>query len=306
MKKKKIGIVLSVVLALSLMLVPLTGCGLVHGFFGLFSTGNGNRLTSFVPSDANALTTEAARTAVEGFRVTPASNSSGGESLPETQSYHHFAPFLSGGTQEGRTFTFGQEYQNAIRDIYGGVHINTRWWLADRRGNLQIEEDQTLEVYLTDFTMLLRDNVIAIAGNVRIPHLVLLPEVIDWAEELNRYHRFYDGIVGDANVRSSWRYRPPGFDRIIEFFNVTVNGQPHVVMQTNAFTEISSHAVGGGGTAQFIRQNQALYNAQGRLVRFQSSTGIRTHMGRGTENVGHNFEVFFNWQAHDDGLDLFS
>jgi len=295
MKKKKIGIVLSVVLALSLMLVPLTGCGLIHGFFGLFSTGNGHRLTSFVPSDATALSMTAARTATEGFAVTPSTIT--GASLIE--------PFSAEEEDEeivelDPTFPIAIEYVRAIQAIYGGANFLTHFWTADSRGNLIINEEQDLGVIGDDFERMLMRNDYFIAGNVRIPNIVLLPGVVDWAEQHNLNHRYVGGVAG-GTVRAEWFRSPTGFEQVVQFFTLMVDGEQYVVMQTNAFVEVPSGSIGGGGSAQVLRQNQAMYNSQGRLVRFQSSTGIRTHMGRGTEYQGHNFEVFINWSARSDG-----
>ena len=264
--KRKVTAICSVVLAL-ICVFSLSACFGGNGEFGMFTVA-GKKLTSLKSTDIDFIS---AKKITDGYKTssTKAVNA-------------RIVPANSYGTEDGQSFALSEEDIAMFQSIYKGIGITSYFWAVNEKNGLEIYESY-LEVISTNFETVLRNNSVRLNEAIRIPNVVGCTDMLAWCEDRN----------ADLKAREDYNRAP--FLNLYTYHKTTESGTELFVLGTHAFSEISSESLFGGATCQYIQENESKFDAEGKIVKFQSSLGISLNDTRGTQKIGTNFEVSFEW-----------
>lgn len=266
--KTKIKFIVCLLLAATLLLMP--SCfkskkgSVQHEQFGQYGY-KGHYLTSFASeqitfSDAKVIAESTTTGALAGKNVVYMSSASGGQALPAS------------------AVEVPEEIVDELLSNYKGVSVVTRYYTEDKKQ----QQQQTHDIIGNEFKNLLTANEFIPYSRARAKFVIITPSIIDAMEAENK--AFHDDTATS---------RVAPFKNIYSYHK---NEQGCLVIQINSFAEIAS-STGGGIGSNFIQSNEILYDAEGKISRWQTSLGLNILNPSDGDDLkqGYILEVEFVW-----------
>lgn len=265
-KIKRIACLLLTVALLASALLMLPGCAgkNAHAPFGEYGY-MGHYLTSFAVRKIDA---DTARIIVGGAARTTARQNGGVVFLSATQTAQPLS--VTAGA-------FSDDVRNALLDRYAGVTITTRYYTEDKKK----QQSQTHDFVGTDFKNILDNNEFTPYSRTRAKYVVVTPELIDAMEQEN------------AAFKETAESKIAPFGSLYSYHK---NEKGCLVIQFNSFAEIASTS--GGIGSNFIQSSEALYDAEGKIQKWQTSLGLNIVNPAEGEDLkqGYILEAEFEWK----------
>jgi hypothetical protein len=165
-----------------------------------------------------------------------------------------------------------------IREIltaYAGCYVTTEYYL-DSFESVQTKTDKLVG---TDFKNFLIENQFVPFNQLVAKIIVAYDELIDYMEEENkRFQTTEQGLVAPFKT----------------IFSYHVNEEGNLIIQSRDFAEIAS-SVGGGVGCSYRQDTEIVYDAEGKMVLWQTSLGISTSAPQGTMRQGYILEMKVDW-----------
>ena len=253
--KRILTLLLAIVLILSCLMA--TGCRR-HQTFGRFSY-NGKWLTSFAVKD---ISYSQARNIV----------SKGSKSAL----YQNNTPSLLSVDTTSQTIpTPSDALVTSILNKYASVTVITKYYVVNEK------KQQTKEniIHGTDLKNALTDNKFVPFSQTVANGIIIFDDLLVFMDEQNTEFK-----ESEKNTVAPFK----------DIFTYHADSKGHIVIQTHDFVEIPS-SVGGGISCSYVQDTEQLYDAENKLVKWQTSLGVYTATAEGTMQQGYILEVEFIW-----------
>ena len=158
---------------------------------------------------------------------------------------------------------------NEIITTFGSVNINCKYF-AD-----EAWQDKNYTLMGSDYNNMLKKNEYSPFNQLTAKNLVLSQEIIEYMEAENA---LFDMTSAP-------------YDKVYSYH---VDKNNNVIIQQHNFVEIPSSVYGGVGCS-FRQDIEAIYDAAGKITKWQTSLGIYSSMPDGTSKQGYTFEMDFDW-----------
>ena len=167
------------------------------------------------------------------------------------------------------------EVVRSILTNYAGCYITTKYYL-ENSDNLQSKTDKIVG---TDFKSFLIDNQFTPFNQLVAKNIVAYDELIDYMEEENtRFQNSDLGLIAPFKTIFSYHTGEDG----------------NLIIQSRDFAEIAS-SVGGGVGCSYRQDTEIVYDAEGKMILWQTSLGISTSAPQGTMRQGYILEMHVEW-----------
>ena len=165
------------------------------------------------------------------------------------------------------------ETVDGVLSRFASVHAEVFYYLEGQ------EEQQvwTGLVQGTDFRYILQQNVYCVFGQMTIDYLLMDAPILD---EMDQANAEFSSLSSPVPFKEPYTYHR--------------SATGNLVVQTHRFSELSSSE--GGGIGSTFRQDcETLYDAEGKMSKWQSSLGLFISTPTGTTRQGYIFEASFSW-----------
>lgn len=166
-----------------------------------------------------------------------------------------------------------------ITSKYSSCDITTLYYVAD----MDEQQSKVDTLQGTDFKDMIEKNRFSPFTQLVCKNLILFEESIDYMENVNQ--AFINSEV----------YKVAPFKNMFTY-HLDKNGLP--IIQLHDFSEIPSSNRGGVGCS-FRQDIEILYDAEGKITKWQSSLGVYTTSPAGTIKQGYIVEINFNWNIKE-------
>ena len=167
------------------------------------------------------------------------------------------------------------EVVRSILTNYAGCYITTKYYLETSE-DVQTKTDKIVG---TDFKSFLIDNQFTPFNQLVAKNVVAYDELIDYMEEENtRFQNSDLGLIAPFKTIFSYHTGEDG----------------NLIIQSRDFAEIAS-SVGGGVGCSYRQDTEIVYDAEGKMVLWQTSLGISSSAPQGTMRQGYILEMSVEW-----------
>ena len=173
------------------------------------------------------------------------------------------------------TSTIPSEYTNRILNKYSGCQIKTIYCVE---GTIE-EQSKTDMLYGVDFKSVIESNEFVPFSQLVAKYIIAYPELIDDMEQANT-----DFKNSEASIVAPF----------LNIFSYHTNETGNLIVQTRDFTQIAS-SIGGGIGSCYRQDTEILYDAEGKMSKWQTSLGLYSATPNGTMKQGYILEVEILW-----------
>lgn len=175
----------------------------------------------------------------------------------------------------GKVPTPSEELVDEIIDKYAQCDITTLYYVSESD-----DQQSYPHSYIgTDFKDMIETNSFIPFSQVVCKNVILFDELIDYMEAVNTEFKNSE-ISKVAPFKNMFTY------------HLDENGLP--IVQLHDFSEIPSSYRGGVGCC-FRQDIEIMYDAEGKVTKWQSSLGVYSSSPTGTVKQGYIVEIDFNW-----------
>jgi hypothetical protein len=177
-----------------------------------------------------------------------------------------------------------------ILSDYEMVTVTTKYYdesyVDDSSGEIQYGKviTRTDELKGTNLKNILQENTYVPYSQLVAKNILIFDELIDFMEEENK------------NFQQSEDSATYPFKTI---FSYHTNSTGNVILQTRDYVEIAS-SVGGGIGCSYRQDTEMVYDAQNKLVKWQTSLGVYSTAPYGVTKQGYMLEIDFNWKLKEN------
>ena len=166
---------------------------------------------------------------------------------------------------------------DAIRSKYSGVKITAKYY---NEKNKRVKGDIGSETQSERFFEYLSDNCVDTSIGLRVNNLIMFEELLNYMEKANK-----DFKADPNSINYPFK----------SLYSCHTDRKGRLVIQMRSFAEISGVGINGGIASYFRQDTEARYDSENKLIKWQTSFGIKVSTMSGTKREGYIYEVEFEW-----------